>query len=158
MVSAEITGTNRVLTFLESLKPGTRQAVRDEMNRQAVALQKLVVKGYLTGQVLNVRTGHLRRSIAMKVKDDGQHFEGIVGTKVLYGRFWELGFDRRVGYGTRGGPKSIIEKFALFRYMIKHPQGVKHFAPRAFLKPALDERRLAIQAALVAAVEKAVKA
>lgn len=44
----------------------------------------------LTGQVLNVRTGTLRRSISSQVRLTATGAEAKVGTSVWYGRWWEL--------------------------------------------------------------------
>ena len=92
MVTAEIIGFSKVLSFMESLKAGVRTTIKQEMERQAVNLQNTVKDGYLSGQALGVRSGHLKRSIAKQVTEDYGHFEGLVGTNLAYGRFWELGF------------------------------------------------------------------
>jgi hypothetical protein len=161
MVSAEIVGVNRVLSLMESMKAGVLDGLRKEMRRQTIALQSTVVRGYLDGHIsatvgLKVgKTGHLHRSIAEKVTESGGHFEGIVGTKVNYGVFWETGFDRKVGAGARGGPKSITSAMALAKYHQMHPSGVRHYR-RQFLAPALIERTPAIRQALEEAVRKAV--
>lgn len=158
MVSAEFIGLEKHLSLLEAMQGGTLDAIKKEMERQAIALQNKVKNDYLSGQVLNVRTGHLKRSITEKVTSDGQgHFEGIVGTNIKYGRYWELGFDRKVGTGARGGPKTITSAITLAKYMLAHPPGQKHYNARPFLKPALLESAPAIRAALEAALRKATR-
>ena len=156
---AELVGVTKVLTLMESIKPKVRATIKDAVRLQAIELTQHVKKNYLEGPRptnLSVgKTGNLKRSISYRVTDDTEHIRGIVGTTTKYGIAWELGFDRKVGAGARGGPKSPMTQFQRFRYFIKHPSMVKHFAARPFLKPSLDDREVTIRLALEAAVRKA---
>ena len=63
------------------------------MNRVTIGVQALVKSGKLSGQVLHVRTGTLRRSINQEVRYAGSGLiEGIVGTNVEYAHVHEYGF------------------------------------------------------------------
>ena len=63
------------------------------MNRVTIGVQALVKSGKLSGQVLHVRTGTLRRSINQEVRYAGSGLiEGIVGTNVEYAAAHEYGF------------------------------------------------------------------
>ena len=63
------------------------------MRRVVIGLQAHVKADKLTGQVLHVRTGTLRRSINQEVRyAGGGLIEGIVGTNVEYAAAHEYGF------------------------------------------------------------------
>ena len=157
MVTAEIIGATKVLSFMESMKSGVKAGVKQEMSRQVIALQNKVVQDFLNGQALHVRTGHLRRSITSKTTEADGHFEGIVGTNLKYGAAWELGFDRKVGMGARGGTYEKLCEAARARQAAKHPLGTKHYDASPFLVPALQAMTPAIRVALEAAIARAVK-
>jgi phage gpG-like protein len=67
------------------------------MNRLTIMVQARV-KEKLSGEVLHVRTGTLRRSINREVRASGSAgmIEGIVGTNVEYAAAHEYGFDGTV--------------------------------------------------------------
>ena len=160
MVEAQFIGVEKVLSLFESMQPGIIAGIKAEMSRQAIMLLNKVKDGYLEGprpERLGVgKTGLLKRSITQKVTATDGHYEGIVGTNVKYGGYWEMGFDRKVGAGARGGPKSITSELALAKYYATHQPGVKHYAARPFLVPALKEMEPTIKAALMAAVARVI--
>lgn len=55
--------------------------------------------------------------------------------KAKYAAAWEFGFNRKVGAGANGGPRTLFGK-ARERYFLKHPPGTKDFAARPFVHPA----------------------
>lgn len=108
-------------------------------------LVKKVKAEKLSGQVLGRKTGRLSRSVTPSFEIDSTQVVGVVGTNVSYGRDWELGFDRKVGAGARGGPRQMLEK-ARALYFAKHPPGVRHYGPRSFLGSALEEMAPTVRA------------
>jgi len=115
-----------------------RTEMTNTINRLTAEMQRSIVKDKLTGQVLNVRTGTLRRSIIQDIAKPKQGgIFGGVSTNLDYGIAWEDGFDRKIGAGARGGPRTLQGK-ALANYYAKHPPGTKHYE-RPFLKPTLEE-------------------
>ncbi len=83
-LKAKMEGWARTMprALLKALKKGGSVVVGDiQANR-------------LTGQVLNVRTGTLRRSITSKESVMPRGVKLQVGTNVWYGRIWELGVGR----------------------------------------------------------------
>jgi phage gpG-like protein len=62
------------------------------IRRLAIRVQGYVKESKLTGQVLHVRTGTLRRSINQTVDDLGTEIWAKVGTNVKYARVHEYGF------------------------------------------------------------------
>jgi phage gpG-like protein len=133
-----------------------RQAIKVAATRLSIEVQSSVMDSKLTGQVLHVRTGTLRRSINREVQDRPDGVWAIVGTNVRYGAAWERGFSRKVGAGARGGPRTLTG-MARERYMAAHPPGIKIEAPRAFLKPTLKEFEQRIRDDLRAAALSAIK-
>jgi phage gpG-like protein len=152
--TARIVGAESVTARLKDGAERARAAVRLAVARLAVALQRRVKERKLTGQVLNVRTGRLRRSINFRVTESGDEIVGAVGTNVEYGRLWELG-------GVI--PSRVIEpraKGALYWPGAAHPvarvtQPERVVAARPFLRPALDEMRARIRRELSAAIRGA---
>lgn len=95
----------------------------------------------LSGGVLNVRTGNLRRSINAKFSSDGK--QGTVGTNVVYGAVHELGLSAVIREHIR------IQKMVFGRpvdpFEVKVSQHTKIFPERSFLRSALAEMEPEIQ-------------
>ena len=114
-----------------------RRALLPVINKLSIEVQTSVKQDKLTGQVLHVRTGTLRRSINREVKEQNDGVFATIGTNVKYGIMWENGFDKKIGAGARGGPRTL-KGIARERYIMKHPPGTK-FQIREYLKPTLKE-------------------
>jgi phage gpG-like protein len=109
--------------------------LRDAIQRAALDLMSYVKAQKLTGQVLNVRTGRLRRSITQRVEvEAGGKIVGLVGTNVSYGRVHELGFKGRVN--VRGHTRKVKGKAVPIR---AHSRQVD-IPKRPFLGPSLNEK------------------
>ncbi|MFX8565905.1 HK97 gp10 family phage protein, partial [Acinetobacter baumannii] len=76
----------------ETMPERLRDELKVGIGRAVLKLQREVVQNKLSGQVLNVRTGNLRRSIDQVVTTEGSAVIGIVSTNVKYGRIHEYGF------------------------------------------------------------------
>jgi len=135
MSTSYIKGDDRVMLMISGIPAMLRPKIAAVVTKFAIDVTANT-KRNLTDDVLKVRTGDLRLPITQKVTDDGGGINGVVGTKVKYGRFWEEGFDRKIGAGARGGPR-ILKGKSLETYIAKHPPGTKHYDARPFLKPAL---------------------
>lgn len=114
-----------------------RRALVQKIARLSIEVQTAVKRDKLTGQVLHVRTGTLRRSVNREVQERPDGVFARVGTSVNYGVGWENGFTRKLGAGARGGPKSLLG-IARERYFMKHPPGSRR-EQRQFLRPTLVE-------------------
>lgn len=121
------------------------------VERETYALQAHVVEQKLTGQVLNVRTGTLRRSITARVIRGGATITGLVGTNVVYARIHEFG-------GTVQVPEIVPVRAKALRFVIDgkvifarrtraHPVRLRE---RSFLRSSLRERRPFVLQALAA--------
>lgn len=69
-----------------------RRSLRTVVTRLSLEVQRSVKQEKLSGQVLHVRTGTLRRSINREVIERPDGVFAIVGTNVDYARTHEFGF------------------------------------------------------------------
>jgi phage gpG-like protein len=73
-----------------------REAMIRVITRLSIEVQGAVKETKLTGQVLHVRTGTLRRSINRKVEVEGDSVRATIGTNVEYAGVHEYGFNGTV--------------------------------------------------------------
>lgn len=156
VLSGQVLGAERVAARLSNAGPRVRERVRTEVQRLGLELLRKVKAEKLTGQVLNVRTGRLRRSINYReILGGDASYQARVGTNVSYGRFWELGFQ---------GAQQVREHIRTIRQSFGRPifpvQSVVHAhsrnvnqAPRPFLQSSLDEMRAEVRQRLLVAVQ-----
>jgi phage gpG-like protein len=88
--------TERLEGKLRRIPQQVQSSVLRAVQRLAIDIQGYVKTDKLSGQVLHVRTGTLRRSINQSVKQDGKRVLGVVGTNVKYARAHEYGFSGTV--------------------------------------------------------------
>ena len=105
-ISADITGDEQVAVRLQNLPNSVRSSLKKAMNEAVIDLRGYVADNKLSGQLLKVRTGTLRRSITQRVTDDTSSVIGIVGTNVAYAAIHEYGGQIKTRLGTgKGKPK-----------------------------------------------------
>lgn len=114
----------------------------------------------LSGQVLNVQSGRLRRSMTQEVRGQGTNVvSGIVGTNVEYAPPHERGFhgvvsvkahmrEIKQAWGRSIAPRSVE--------VSGHSRSV-NIPARSFLKSALNEMTPEIQASLMRAIDAGLK-
>jgi phage gpG-like protein len=95
-ISAEITGSSQVVERIKSITGNVRTALQQQVQRLTIQLQIHVVRDKLQGQVLNVRTGRLQRSISQAVTSTETSVTGVVSTAVKYAAAHEYGFSGTV--------------------------------------------------------------
>ena len=144
IINGQVIGTERVTADLRAEEGRTRSRVRQTVNRLGVKLQTHVKKDKLTGQVLRVKSGRLRRSINLEMSETEDSITASVGTNVNYGIGWEMGH-RRPAVDIY--PKN---KLALFWPGAAHPvkhvhQPARDVRARPFLVPALNDLRAEIR-------------
>lgn len=110
MHSISLVGARELVTRLEGTTPAVHAALLKKVTVLSIQLQGQVVRQKLSGQVLNVRSGALRRSITQAVDDKG--------SAGVYGRVFSAGDVKYAGIHEFGG-------------VIKHPGGTKFFIDRA---------------------------
>jgi phage gpG-like protein len=140
----------------EAVESGMKASI----GRLALRLQRKVRQDKLTGQVLKVRTGTLRRSIDQVVLSEPGAVIGIVSTNVKYGKAHEYGYK---------GPVNIKAHMRLIKQAwgkpLKYPvwSSVKaHTAnvdlpERSFLRSALRDMAPEIKADIASAINGAIR-
>jgi HK97 gp10 family phage protein len=91
--SVALVGDKELIGKLGLVPDRVRKSIRAKVRALAIMLENKVASEKLTGQVLNVRTGNLRRSIFNEVTDEGGAILGIVGSSgdVRYAAIHEFG-------------------------------------------------------------------
>lgn len=150
-VKAQVVGVAEVAQRFETASAAAHARIVGAV--QGLGLELLArVKGQkLTGQVLRVQTGRLRRSINEETTDAGTSVTSAVGTNVEYGRFWELGFvgvqqvraatvkaHRRM---TLAPGKKRRKGVAVEQHTRRAHSRTVNQAARPFLQPSLAEMR-----------------
>jgi phage gpG-like protein len=181
MVIAELLGVEKVLGFLAGVSGKALSLIRVEMQRQAIDLTRYVKEQKLTGQVLHVQTGKLRRSVTYKMEniygmDSGEaSITGIVGTNLEYGRIHELGFNGTVSVREHlrrtkasfkaaqslGWAKAAAKQLGSERSMgactVRAHYRKMNTPERSFLRSSLADRGPSIREALAEAMRKAIQ-
>jgi len=85
-------GQKELLAKIERLPSSVREEVGQRTLLQGAILLEGYIKGQkLSGQVLHVRSGRLRASMAHQVAQEGQDLVARIGPHVVYARILELG-------------------------------------------------------------------
>lgn len=159
MLTAEFRRVSSIMAEPGRMTPALMRALLVVITRQTIKLEALVKKK-LSGQVLNVVSGRLRRSIFHRVDTTPTSVVGSVlqSGDVKYGRIHE--------YGGQTSPHEIRPKNArvlafsrnaqtVFAARVNHP-GSK-MPERSYMRSSLAEMRASIVADLRAAVVGALK-
>jgi phage gpG-like protein len=134
-----------VLRKLDATALDVRTALRVAIGILVIKLQRNVVRDKLTGQVLKVRTGTLRRSIGVSMNEPGgDKIIGLVSTNLKYAPPHEYGFHGSVN--VRAHLREIKQAFGR---QLKTPVTVSVGAysrnvdlpERSFLRSALRDMR-----------------
>ena len=157
ILNVTLTGAKDTVLALQQLPNTVADAIWRSVTRQTLKLQAHVVRDYLSGQVLNVITGALRRSIQSQVRREGPVTIGEVFSAgdVKYAGIHEFGFNgpetvrqhiRTVVFGKTVNPFSV----GPFERHMNMPA-------RPFMRPALADSEQSIYAAIRAETEAAVR-
>jgi phage gpG-like protein len=146
-----IIGDKEVAARFQGMPERLRQELRRTVTRLTIELQGYIKSDKLSGQVLNVRTGNLRRNINQRVTETGDSITGVVGTNVEYARLHEYG----------GTVKEHLRTITMaWGRPLKAPKTIKvpaYTVPaRSFLRSALRDRRSIIEGRIAAALHQAV--
>jgi len=134
-ITGTVTGADEVARRFENASAQIRLRVRQVVQGLGIELQRKVKEEKLSGQVLRVQSGRLRRSVNEQTTESGDVVESTVGTPVVYGRFWELGFD-----GAEQVKAHTRTAHGVVQQVRAHSRTV-HQAARPFLQPALAEMK-----------------
>ena len=110
----------------KDFKEGLIEGIRKSMYLAEATAKKRMGKA---GE-LNVRTGHLRRSITSRVEDKGDAVVGSIGSAIVYSRINELG----------GTIRPKVQKYLKFQIDGHWVSKKKVTIPaRPYLKPSIEE-------------------
>lgn len=160
MLKMEFIGGDVLAAVLRSYGDKVQTAIVQSVGRSALRLQREVMQNRLSGQVLNVRTGNLRRSIHQRVTNTGSAVIGEVNTNVRYGKAHEYGFA-----GTVNVKASLRQVRQAFGRPLKSPRYVQvrahsrnvRLPERSFLRTALRDMKPEIEADLRNSVKGALR-
>lgn len=168
MVIAQLLGVEKVLSVMEQAGSNVHQVLRSEVRSLAIMLSGYVKTDKLSGEVLHVRTGRLRRSITFRVDEQGSLISGVVGTNVEYAAAHEFGMDEHKSVTVREYQRTQHSK-AISDWRRKHKMAVGmvtvhsftrnqhiHLPERSFLRSALAELGPDIRADLESAIRRAI--
>lgn len=134
------------------------QNLNRTLNRLSLEIQSWVKGQKLSGQVLHVRTGTLRRSINRRVEMRSDGVWAIIGTNVEYGAVHEYGYK---------GPQTIKAHLRMMRVAfgrpVKDPRQIMvgqhtrqvNLPERSFLRSSLRDFEQRAQAAIQRAAAEA---
>lgn len=159
MIRGWLVGDAELVAKLERTAPAMGQALEKSVQRLALQLLRHVKEDKLSGQVLRVRSGRLRRSANQRVEVAGAKVTGIVGTNVEYGRMHEYGFQ-----GTETVRAHLRRiKQAWGRPIAEREVSVRSFSrkvnypAKSFLRSALADMRPQIEAEMKKALDSAAR-
>jgi phage gpG-like protein len=152
-IRGEILGAEAVTRRFREAQTGYPQRLRVTVRTLGAELQRKV-KMKLSGDVLNVRTGRLRRSINMKFKDNTSTFRSDVGTNVVYARRFEVGgsWSEQVRAYVRTMRQAWGRPTQPFVQSVRSFTRKVNVKQHSFLVSSLDEMRDSIRGRLAAAI------
>lgn len=162
MTEVTVTGDREVYRTFEQFPNTLRQSLRDEIQRIVIDLQNKVKEDKLSGQVLNVRTGKLKRSIDQVMIENDNAISGVVWSRLgapSYASFWEFGFS-----GAQSVKAHLRLMTTVFGQAVKSPRKIPigahsrsvHQEPRSFLRSALTDMNSEILQRMDVAVNRAI--
>lgn len=162
MITVKLTGTESLITRLKKVPPSVFAALVAKTWALAINLQGYIRSNKLSGQVLNVISGDLRRSINIDVIEEGQKVIGKVFSSgdVKYAGIHEYGGTTRphMIYPRKAEVLAFMGKSGdmVFAKSVSHPGSV--MPERSFMRSSLAENAVAISEAYKLTVLEAAKA
>lgn len=141
MIRGELVGDQAIVFKLNGFAPAFLTNIEKTIQRLSIKLSRDVKANKLSGQVLKVKTGTLRRSIDWNVSNDGGKVVGKVSTNLKYGRAHEFGFQGEES--VRAHIRTITQAFgkqipATEVNVSEHSRRV-NLPARSFLRSALAD-------------------
>ena len=158
MISAQLVGGEAVLDRLRALPEAGNAGVARAIAKLGLALQNDVQQDKLSGQVLSVRTGALKSSIDVTMRQSATSVTATVFTDLDYAAAQEYGFSGMVS--VRAGLRLIKEAFG--RPVAGETVSVgahsrrMNLPERSFLRSALDDLAADISAGVEDALRGAI--
>lgn len=152
-IRGEVLGAEAVTRRFKEARTGYPSRLRTTVRTLGAELQRRA-KLKVSGDVLNVRTGRLRRSINLKFTESTSAFRSDVGTNVVYARRFEVGgsWTEQVRAHMRTVRQAWGRPTQPFQQNVRSFVRKVKVTPRSFLVSSLDEMRSDIRARLAAAI------
>jgi phage gpG-like protein len=159
MLSIQIVGNEAVQRRFADMPAAVRKALKAKITILTLKLEAHVKNDKLSGQVLKVQTGALRRSITSEVIDTGNNITGKVYSSgdVKYAAIHEFGGKTAAHEILPDKAKAlhfIMGGKEIFAKRVNHPGSV--IPMRSYLRSALADMREEIAQELEQAVRQAV--
>lgn len=141
MITGYVSGDTAVSADLRGLPARARTGLAKGLGRIALKLQAKVQREKLTGQVLKVKTGTLRRSVEQLVKDSGDSVLAVVSSNLSYARTHEFGFNgtASVKEHVRTIKQAFGKSIAPTQVNVKSHSRNVDLPERSFLRTSLRE-------------------
>lgn len=149
MIEVTVPNTQKLETDLGLTRARLLAALKREIRRVAVDLTAHVKGNKLSGQVLNVQTGRLRRSINYRVDETETGIDARVGTNVEYGRIHEFGFKGTVNVKEHMRKGKETYKVRAHTRRVNLPE-------RSFLRSSLKDMRQDIDSRIARVVGESI--
>jgi len=155
MLNIVLVGDTQVIAEMDRMPPSVRVMLRQKIRSLALRLKTKIQRDKLSGQVLNVVTGALRRSIQDQIHEDATSVIGEVFSSgdVKYARIHELGGKTRAHdiYPRKADALSfMMGGRRVFAKVVHHPGSV--MPERSFMRSSLREMTQTIQREMKEAV------
>lgn len=159
MFEAKLTGEASVINALASIAAKTSPELEKTVTRLAIRVLRSV-KTKLSGDVLSVKTGRLRRSINYKVESSTAGVGATVGTNVEYAAGHEFGFKGVVN--VKAHTRAISEAFGKklttpVNAFVRGHSARRNMPERSFLRSALTELQPEIITEIEATIAKIIR-
>jgi len=154
MISFTVDGDAAVVRMLNAKVPALNAAVRSSITRASIMLLAYVKANKLSGQVLKVKTGTLRRKVNYRVWETANAFVGQVGVTLAYAAAHEYGFsgDENVREHLRTIKQAFGRPIAPVTFPVRAHSRHVNLPERSFLRSSLRELTPEIQALIRAGV------
>ncbi len=142
MFTLEFDGLQILVSRLEDAPKVVRAALLAKMTDLSRALYDKIVNEKLAGEVLNIRSGALRASIAARISDDGDALSASVGVDgdIPYATIQEYG-GRTSAHDIEAAKARALafvkDGKAIFCKRVRHPGS--QIPERSYLRSSLDE-------------------
>lgn len=152
MISGIVIGGEAATARFDNFPQRLRAELRIGIGRAALMVQTDSKANKLSGQVLNVVTGRLRRSINVKITETDTNVQGTVGTNVEYAHVHEFGFQGTVSVKESLRTSVLGKKFTVRAHSMK-----MNIPEKSFLRSALADMAEPIRQEFENAMQRAIK-
>lgn len=138
MIEIVVSGAEAAEARLAALPQEAKAGLARAIAKFGFDLQRTVQADKLSGQVLQVRSGVLRSSIATTIADGGESVSATVGTRVWYGKLHEYGLKALTGHDRIYPVRAKALRFEIGGRVLFR-KSVRGAPERSFLRSALAE-------------------